>query len=280
MRRWLVLVLPLTLGLVLPVAALAQDDLDWLDEGSGAAEEEEAEEEEAEEEAEGGTDEFAEAEEEEKEEEEEDKETAEVSISTEEPEESSVHERAGRLHAFLGVGYSLPVIDMNGDGVGIKDNEVKGNVFGGLPIWFGADYFFIDDLATGIKLRITPLFATGEQDAKGTLFDLHVQVGYHFFPALRLYLGLGYSRLNAKIVAESTVASKANAFSLGPGLSYTFYLTEAGPGGLGLEVGAEYVMMVSPDFQSNPEVGVKGTVADNLFMYPLVLVGLRYSTGI
>lgn len=286
MRRWLVFVLPLTLGLVLPLSALAdQEDLDWLDEDSEVEAEEEAdeeEEEEADEEAGEEVDEF-EATEEKEAEEEDEEEAAAIEVSTEEPDENAVYEMAGRLHAFLGVGYSLPVIDLTGDGVGINTVGAKGNVFGGLPIWFGADYFFIDHLATGIKLRITPLFASGGQDAKGTLFDLHVQAGYHFFPALRLYLGLGYSKLNAEIITNTdagTIASEADAFSLGLGLSYTFYLTEAGPGGLGLEVGAEYVMMVSPDFKSNPRHGVKGTVADNLFMYPLVLVGLRYSLAI
>jgi len=283
MKRWLVFVLPLALGVILPLSATAQDDLDWLSGDSAADEGGEEAEADSGDEGGKGEDEFVEEEEDKEDKKKEEKKAVEVSVGTEEPDENEKYVAAGRLHTFLGVGYAIPVADLTGDGVGFNNAEsnTSGSVLGGLPIWFGADYFVIDDLAVGLKLRITPLFTTGGDDSKATLFDLHAQLAYQLLlPGLRLYLGLGYSHLGAKIVDEETLAPEAHSFSFGPGLSYTFYLTEIGGGGLGLEIGAEYVMMVGPDFNSWPSSGTPGTLADKFFSYPLFFIGLRYALGL
>jgi hypothetical protein len=283
MTRFLPIALPVALALLFPLAAAAQeDDLDWLNDDAAAEDEdedeEEAEEDEAaeeEDEAEEGEEEAGAGEELEEEEEEEEK-KPDIEISTDEPAAGEIYEQTGRLHAFLGLGYALPVIDLTGDGTGIA--PIGGGVGGGLPIWFGGDFFFIDALATGILLRITPLFITGGDDTKGAMFDMHAQVGYHFIPSLKLFLGLGFTRFKAELVKSGeTNSTTETSFSLGAGVSYTFYLTELGSGGLGLEVGAEYMMIIDKDFKSNPTHNIKGTVANNLFMYPLVFFGLRYS---
>jgi hypothetical protein len=190
------------------------------------------------------------------------------------------HERAMRIHAFLGAGYSLPVADLGADHF---------ETFGALPIHFGGDFMVVDALAVGLRFRVGPLFENLPRapsqsfELSARTFEFHLTAGYSVYPGLRLHLALGAWNLAATydIDGGGQRENKSTYFSLGPGLSYTFYLAELGPGGIGIDVGAELSMSFGGDFESNASGDYSyDTVADGMFFYPLVYVACRYSLAL
>ncbi|MFO8073098.1 MAG: hypothetical protein R6V85_14600 [Polyangia bacterium] len=276
-------VLAAALGLGIPLSAEADaqdlDDLFDENEDDAGASDDAADEDEDAGGFDGGKDEIEPAGKEEEEEPEED--GAELSVDSGElTADAREYERALRIHAFLGAGYSLPVADLGADHF---------ETFGGLPIHFGGDFMVIDALAVGLRFRVGPLFENLPRapsqsfELSARTFEFHLTAGYSVYPGLRLYLALGAWNLKATydIDGGGQRVNKDTYFSLGPGLSYTFYLAELGPGGIGIDVGAELSMAFGGDFESNAsgDYGY-GTVAGGMFFYPLVYVACRYSLGV
>ncbi len=186
---------------------------------------------------------------------------------------------SGQFDAFIGSGYAVPVI-------GLTYSHLTGSaLYGGVPITVGGQYYIIDNLAVGARLRLIPLLwtpgtqydqeggALGADEGTMMLFDFQAQVSYCLdldLPfTLHPYVAVGGTYLKKKYSGEGSQGEGAAMyFSGSAGAAAVMKLTELGPGDLSLDFGLEIALLLGGG-NSAKEIPMR-------VMYPLALVGLRY----
>ena len=201
------------------------------------------------------------------------KEGEKVEVSTKKgPEKKRKTEMQGNLQPYAGLGYGLPIMDMTHHGMLQDTPHMGAGSAGALPIFFGLDYMIIDRLPIGLRFKFTPCFITNTVDDVITfIFDLHVLAGFYVWNGIKVYSGIG--------ISKQYISSSAD-FTIPIGVSYTLYLKEiATKGAFGLDFGIEMHMSFGKDYKSTTDTAGSdpGTLADKMFIYPLLYVAARFT---
>jgi hypothetical protein len=169
---------------------------------------------------------------------------------------------AGTADVTAQLGYAIPAIDLDFES------------FGGLPVTIGAGYAVVDRLLLGVRGRFDYVLLDTDADLHLWIIDAAAWLGCFVWRGLQPFLALG-----ATIVGDSYLGDVRHDpyFGMAVGISYTFYLTSSAAGALGLEAGLELAMMFDDGFKRTETKA--GTLTDSVFAYPLVFVGVRFSTS-
>lgn len=164
---------------------------------------------------------------------------------------------AGHLHLAGGLGLTLP-------GHNFFDDDV------GMPFHVTGEYFVIDNLPIGLRLKIDPVFV---DPGSAVLVSFQAKAGYNFLEALQAYMVLGLTYMKYELDvdlgmlgSESFSVDDTN-FSLGFGAAYTYYFMES----LGVEFGFELDLVIFDE-----DMGDSG---DKVMLYEMILIGVRYALG-